>query len=415
MPTVDEVRAEVEAWIDANWDPELTLREWWGRLAAARWVSPHLPEVAGGRGWGNDLSAAVNAALARKQVLGPPGGLGLLLAAPTIVSHGTPEQVQRYVPSILDGTEGWCQLFSEPGAGSDLAGLQARAVRDGDEWLVTGQKVWTSTGQTADLGMLLARTDPDAPKHQGVTYFVIDMRQPGIEVRPLREMTGRAVFNEVFLDNARVPGSNVLGGLNQGWKVANTTLAFERAGIGHGGSTFSAALPGSISGHLDRPAGSFLGRPATITGGAVGKRVITTLFDLARKNGMVTDPVVRQELARVWTYYELTRLLAWKSKAYPAGRTGGEGSLLKIHNTRTVDAARDIGNRLLGAEATLYESPGAAGMLQEMTLFSPAPPIYGGTDQIQRNVLGERVLGLPKEPGPPPETPFKDLPANATR
>ena len=415
MPSAEEVRAEVEAWVAENWSPELTLREWWGRLAAGGWVLPSLPVEAGGRGWGNDLASEVQAALARHQVLGPPGGLGLMLAAPTIATHGTPDQIARFLPPLLDGTEGWCQLFSEPGAGSDLAGLQTRAVRDGDEWLVTGQKVWTSTARTADLGMLLARTDPDAPKHQGITYFVIDMAQPGIDIRPLREMTGRAVFNEVFLDNARVRQVDILGGLNQGWKVANTTLAYERAGIGHGGTTFSAALPGSVSGHLERPASEFLGRRSTISGGAVGKRVISMLFDLARKNGRVGDPVVRQELARVWTLYEVNRMMGWKARAYPAGRTGGEGSLAKIHNSRTVNAARDVGNMLLGPEATLWESDGVAGMLQEMTVFSPAPPIYGGSDQIQRNVLGERVLGLPKEPGPAPETPFRDLPANATR
>jgi alkylation response protein AidB-like acyl-CoA dehydrogenase len=412
LPTVETVRAEIDAWITENWSPDLTVRDWWGRLATARYTSPTLPVEAGGQGWGGDLASAVFAGLARARVLGLPGGLGLLLAAPTIALHGTPEQVARYVPGILDGTEGWCQLFSEPQAGSDLAGLQTRAERDGDEWVITGQKVWTSTAQVADLGMLLARTNPDAPKHQGITYFLIDMRQPGIEIRPLKEMTGRAVFNEVFLDGARVPHANILGELNGGWKVANSTLGFERAGIGHGGTSFAAANPGSIAGHLDRRVGDFLNRKGAISGGAVGKRNINALFELARAKGRADDPVVRQALAQVWTYYELTRMMGWKAKALPRSRTGGEGNLAKIHNTRTVDAARDAANLLLGPEGQLWESPGAAGAFQEMTVFSPAPPIYGGSDEIQRNVLGERVLGLPKEPGPPADTPFRDLPKN---
>ncbi|MDG1463769.1 MAG: acyl-CoA dehydrogenase family protein, partial [Acidimicrobiales bacterium] len=167
--TPDEVRAELDAWLSENWDPDLTVEEWWARLAGARWASPALPPEAGGRGYGRDLASAVSTGLAEANVVGPPMGLGLMLAAPTIGVHGTPEQIDRWVPPILEGTEAWCQLFSEPGAGSDLAGLQCKAVRDGDEWIITGQKVWTSGGHMAQKGMLIARTDPDAPKHQGIT------------------------------------------------------------------------------------------------------------------------------------------------------------------------------------------------------------------------------------------------------
>ena len=233
--TSDDVRAELSAWLDENWDPDLTVREWWARLAAGNWAHPAQPAEAGGRGYSRNLMAAVNTTMADATVLGPPMGLGYMLAAPTVAVHGTPEQVDRLVPPILDGSVGWCQLFSEPGAGSDLAGLQTKAVRDGDEWVVTGQKVWTSGGHVADKGMLIARTDVDAPKHQGITYFAIDMDQPGIEVRPLREMTGDALFNEVFLDEARVAHADVIGGLGAGWAVANTTLAVERASLGGGG------------------------------------------------------------------------------------------------------------------------------------------------------------------------------------
>ncbi|MFN0026051.1 MAG: acyl-CoA dehydrogenase family protein [Acidimicrobiales bacterium] len=412
LPDRSQVQAQVDAWIDENWSTEITVREWWSRLARAGYASPALPVAAGGLGWPSDLAAAVLATLARRNVLGPPGGLGLLLAAPTIGVHGTPEQIAQWVPSILDGTVGWCQLFSEPQAGSDLAGLQTKAERDGDEWVITGQKVWTSTAQTAGRAMLIARTDSDAPKHRGITYFVIEMDQPGIEIRPLREMTGRAVFNEVFLDGARVPHANIVAGLGEGWKVANTTLGFERAGVGHGGATFTAALPGEKAGDLDKAAAPFVGHKGPITGGAVGRRHLKALLELAEAAGRRQDPVARQWLARVHTDYEILRFMGWKAKMVPRQRTGVEANLAKIYNSQAVSNARDAANLLLGPEGQLWESDGHAGMFQEMTLFSPAPPIYAGSDQIQRNVIGERGLGLPKEPGPAADTPWRDLPKN---
>ena len=411
-PTRLAVRQQLEQWIAANWNDEITVGEWWKRLAEAGYASPTLPNDAGGLGWPHDLAATVLATLAREKVLGPPGGLGLLLAAPTIAKHGTAAQIERYLPPILDGTEGWCQLFSEPQAGSDLAGLQTSAERDGDEWVITGQKVWTSTAQTADLAMLIARTDANAPKHLGITYFVIEMRQPGIEVRPLREMTGRAVFNEVFLDQARVPHANIIGELHRGWTVANATLGFERAGAGHGGATFSAALPGSHAGDLGTAAASFVGAKGPISGAAVGRRHLRALADLAAERDLTSDPVARQALAQVHTDYHIQRMMAWKAKMLPEGRTGMEGNIAKVYNSSAVADGRDAANLLLGPEAQLRGSPGAAGMFQEMTLFSPAPPIYAGSDQIQRNVIGERGLGLPREPGPDRDTPFSQLPKN---
>ena len=199
MTVVDEVTA----WLEANWDPDLTVREWWERLGESGWAAPTWPADWYGKGMSRAEAVEVSRAVRDFGALGPPGGLGLLLAGPTIIVHGTEEQKQRYVHDIVTGKKGWCQLFSEPGAGSDLAGLGTRAVKDGEEWIVNGQKVWTSTGQYADLGMLLARTDPDVPKHQGISYFAFEMRQPGVDVRPLREMTGRALFNEVFITDAR--------------------------------------------------------------------------------------------------------------------------------------------------------------------------------------------------------------------
>jgi alkylation response protein AidB-like acyl-CoA dehydrogenase len=417
--SVEEIEALTNAFIDENWDPEITVREWWDRLAKARLVNTTLPSEAGGRGWTGAQASAVARVLSSRRVVGGPGGLGMLLAAPTIGAHGTPEQIEQWLPKILDGSEAWCQLFSEPGAGSDLASLQCRAVRDGDEWVVTGQKVWTSNGQEADWGMLLARTDPDAPKHQGITYFGMRMDQPGVEVRPLTEMTGRALFNEVFIEEARVSDADIIGGLNNGWRVANTTLMYERSGIGGGhGGGYGTAAPGTIAGHLDQPVGKFLGRRGAISVGAVGRRVLSLLSSEAEARDRADDPVVRDGLAQLHIHYRLASMTLKRQAAErrsgrkPSGMAAGvEGNLAKLLNTRTLHLARDLVGQIMGPDATLVgrDAP-TEGLLQELILFSPAPPIYGGTDEVQRNVIGERGLGLPKEPGPSRDTPFKDLP-----
>ncbi|MFN6119794.1 MAG: acyl-CoA dehydrogenase family protein, partial [Actinomycetes bacterium] len=249
---------ELDAWIDANWDPDLTVRAWWERLGLAGWAAPSLPAHAVGRDVSRNEAIAIAKRIAERGALNAPGGLGMLLAAPTISTHGTPDQIEQYVKPIVTGAHVWCQLFSEPGAGSDLAGLGTRAVRDGEEWIVNGQKVWTSSGHLSDMGMLIARPDPDVPKHNGLSWFAFDMHQPGVDVRPLREMTGRALFNEVFLSDARVPDRALVGGLHNGWAVANTTLAYERSGLGAGaGAPMAAAIAGTIAGDLDKRAGDF--------------------------------------------------------------------------------------------------------------------------------------------------------------
>ena len=201
---IEDLIAEFRSWLESNWDPEITVGEWWERLGLARWAAPTLPETAYGRGLARSDAARLQAEFGKAGALGPPTGLGMLLAAPTIATHGTQEQIDLYVREIVTGQKSWCQLFSEPGAGSDLAGLSTKAVEQDDEFIVNGQKVWTSGGQTADMGMLLARTDFSVPKHQGITWFAFDMLQPGVDVRPLREMTGHAMFSEVFFSDARV-------------------------------------------------------------------------------------------------------------------------------------------------------------------------------------------------------------------
>ena len=411
--TIDDARAEARAWAEANWDPELTVAGWWRRLTAAGYAAPMLPEALGGRGYPRDLAMAVSAGLADVGVVGPPVGLGLMLAAPTLAVHGSPEQQAELIPRILDGTDAWCQLFSEPGAGSDLAGLQTRAVRDGDEFVITGQKVWTSGGQIADKGMLLARTDVDVPKHKGITYFAFDMHQPGVEVRPLREMTGRAMFNEVFIDEARVRVVDVVGGLNNGWAVANTTLMVERASIGSGGGGgLGVAFPGSIAGHLAQRVGQFTKERSSTSAGGFGPAMVARFAALARQQGRQHDPLVRQGLAELHTLTTLNQWNVLRARS-GQGRTGVEGNLAKLLLTHTLRRARAVGNDLLGAEGTLWgEHTLSGGAIQEMTVYSPAPAIYGGTDQVQRNIAAERGLGLPKEPGDQRDVPFRDLTKN---
>jgi len=269
----DDVTAEVTAWLEENWDPDLTVEEWWDRLGRSGWAVPTWPVEWYGKGLSRSEGVRVMQTISAFGALGAPGGLGTLLAGPTIAVHGTEDQKERYLLDIATGKKAWCQLFSEPGAGSDLAGLNTRAELDGDEWVVNGQKVWTSGGHWSDLGILLARTDPDVPKHQGITYFALDMHQPGVEIRPLRELTGRAMFNEVFLTDVRVPDDAAIGGINNGWAVANTTLMFERSGLGAGGGGGSvAALPGTVGGDLVRPPATSSAPVISPTGEAVRRR-----------------------------------------------------------------------------------------------------------------------------------------------
>jgi alkylation response protein AidB-like acyl-CoA dehydrogenase len=435
-PSTDAV-AEVRAWLEESWDPDLTVAEWWERLGLAGWAAPGLPESAYGRGLNRNDSVAVQNAIAEFGALGAPGGLGLLLAAPTIAAHGTQEQIDLYVRDIVTGQKAWCQLFSEPGAGSDLAGLQTRAVKDGDEWIVTGQKVWTSGGQVADLGMLIARTDPDVPKHQGITYFGIDMHQKGVEIRPLVEMTGHAMFNEVFMEEAIVSDSALIGGLNNGWAVANTTLMNERAGLGSGGghAAAGAATPGTVVNDLARRAGDFVsgggGAPKRRSGGSAGGMFAAgykLLVELAKGNGKIADPSVRQDLMRLHTLNELGRfnnLRAKAAKAIGLPDVPGLPNISKLSMSEIVRQQRDIGLRILGPLGMLHAykaedqqplndatgNPFTA-MVTSMALFAQAPPIYGGTDQVQRNIIGERVLGLPKEANNDKTAAFKDLPKN---
>jgi alkylation response protein AidB-like acyl-CoA dehydrogenase len=231
MPVHDDVREEVRAWLAESWDPGRPLGEWWTLLAESGWGFPHYPKEWFGRGLGPDVLKAVDEERRAVGAYGPPHGIATMMVAPMLLELGSEDQKQRWIPGIVHGTDIWCQLFSEPGAGSDLAGVQTKAVRDGEQWVVNGQKVWTSGGHYAKRAILVARTDPSVPKHRGLSFFVIDMEQPGVEPRPLVQMTGDAEFNEVFLTDAVVPAENLIGEVNHGWGVAMRLLSYERSSL----------------------------------------------------------------------------------------------------------------------------------------------------------------------------------------
>lgn len=413
---------EVDAWVDANWDLELTVREWWRRLAEAGYAFPSWPRGVGGLGASAAEARLVTARLAHRGVVAPPAGhLGATLAAPTILEHGTPEQIDSLVRPIALGERSWCQLFSEPGSGSDLASVATRAERDGDEWIVTGQKVWNSAADLADMGMLLARTDPDQPKHRGLTYFTIDMCQPGVEVRPLRVMNGSAPFCEVFLTDARVRAGRVIGAIGDGWRVAQTTMRHERnmvagggvAGLVHAHSGTKGDLELTVGEVIERAQRDASTRRRRIRAGAVPARM---MIDLARTHGKDCDPVIRQELAR---YHSRVKVNGWTMRRIGAtgGRlTGADGSIAKLTTARICQESRELTYRIVGAALMLNGSDSPMdGELQTVNLASPGNRIGGGTDEIQLNVLGERGLGLPREPGDDKDVPYRDLAVGTQR
>jgi alkylation response protein AidB-like acyl-CoA dehydrogenase len=350
----------------------------------------------------------VRKCFAEHGALRPPGGLGLLMAAPTILNMGTPAQIARHVPPILRGELGWAQLFSEPGAGSDLAGLTTRAERDGDRWIISGQKVWSSQARRCDYGMLLARTDFDVPKHKGISWFAFPLDQPGVTIRPLREMTGDDIFNEIFLDEAEVDDADLIGGVGNGWLVTQTTLHFERTGIGAGGGMAGFPFPGPKGGMLGRTAGDAardLPPDAKLT------LSYDDVVALAHKIGCAGDPHVRQELARLYSDSMVGQWNAERGKA-EARRGGGQalGSIAKLTQTRIVKRAAALATGMSGPHGTLAGADGLDdGVFSKALVFSAASSIYGGADEIQRNIVAERTLGLPKEPNPDKDRPYGEV------
>ncbi|UXA20094.1 acyl-CoA dehydrogenase family protein [Mycobacterium sp. SMC-4] len=362
-------------------------RQWYPVFAASGLVVPTwLPEH-GGLGVGNETARAIEAVLAplRLTRLNP---LGLNNAAAALFSHGNEEQRLRFLPPIVRNEEKWCQLFSEPGAGSDLASLAAKAIRDGDDWVITGQKVWTTWADEADYAILLARTDPNQPKHRGITYFLLDMHQPGVQVRPLRQITGEAEFNEVFLDGARVPDAHRVGEVNDGWRVSASTLSSERQ-----------MVSGSGSGGMGR------------LGGSSAERLIT----LAQETGRWSDPTVRNKVMHLWAQ---EKIRGWTNArvraALSAGQSPGAASSIgKVHQATLNQQTQNLMVDLLGTAALAWEPTEDTDHLPREVqgwMRSLANSTEGGTTDINKNILGERVLGLPKEPDPWKGKPWKDIP-----
>ena len=414
--SVADLRTEIREWLGEQWSPDLTLREWWGRLAGAGFAYPHFPKGYGGLGLSAADSRIVQEELTAAGAVSAPFGLGQIMGAPVVLDHGTDEQRDAWVLRLASGLESWCQLFSEPGAGSDLASSSTRAVQDGDVWIVNGQKVWTSGAQVADRGMLVARTNVDNPKHRGLTYFIIDMDQPGIEVRPLKQMNGASHFNEVFFNDAVVGDDRVISSVNDGWMVAVATLAYERQGLTQGGRGGTpAGTPGEKAGLLDRACGELLARAgAEQSQMAMNQRTRSSaaLRELAAEQGRAGDAVIRQRLAAHHALSETQRLsgLRARAAAQRGKQPGPAVSTAKLAASELGRRSRDLAMEVLGPAGMLDgDDAPHGGAFQSMALSVQSSSIAGGTDEIQRNIIGERVLGLPKEPQVDRDVPFKEL------
>ena len=340
------------------------------------------PAQYGGRGLPAAYERAYNALETQYQVPNQgPFTIGLGMVAPTILAHGSDTAKDAYLRAMYRADIIGCQLFSEPGAGSDLASLQTKADRDGDEWVITGQKVWTTGAQYSDIGEIIARTDPDLPKHKGLTGFVVDMKAPGVEIRPLRQMTGGASFNEVFFNEVRVADDQRLGDVNNGWNVALTTLMNERAAIGGGG------------------------------GGGGGINIHARLIEMVRHYGLDSDPLIRDELANLLIHHRVASYNAQRAmdKVKAGQLPGPEMSIAKLAGALNSKRMSDFIGRVLGPKLIADSGEWGTYAWNALVLGSPASRIAGGSDEVMRNIVGERVLGLPKEPGIDSTSPFRDL------
>jgi alkylation response protein AidB-like acyl-CoA dehydrogenase len=358
-------------------------------LGAAGWVAPHYAPEHGGRGLPESEARHALSLLAAWEVPHVPRGSGLPLAAPTIQQWASDATKRRLLPPLLTGEERWCQLFSEPGAGSDMASLATTAVSDGDEWVVNGQKVWTTYGHESERAMLIARTDPDVPKHAGITYFGLDMRGPGVEVRPLVNIAGQLEFNEVFLTDVRVPDVDRISPVGDGWKAAMTTLGAERHAL------------------------SGVRKKRKASDEILGGKPFAEVLSMAQARGLTSSPVARDLLAQAYTADRVLALTALRSRARTqAGHAPGpEGSITKIAKAATNQRLQEIALWLLGADAAAWTAGDrdAADWIVQF-LRTRANSIEGGTSEIQRNIVGERVLGLPREPDPYRGASWRDVP-----
>ena len=412
----EDVRREVRAWLEANWNPDLSLVEWRNQLADSGWAAPTWPERWYGRGLAVALGDVVSEEIDRIGAVGPPTGSGMTLVAPTLLEHGTDELKQRLLRPILTGEHTWCQLFSEPGSGSDLAGLTTRAELDPatDEYVVNGQKLWSTSAHHAMYGMLLARTNWDVPKHRGITYFALEMHQPGVVVRPLRQMNGYASFNEVFLNGARVHRLNVIGEVGNGWTVALATLAHERRMFDAIQARGRSPKGKGRAVDENRAEIADLMEPYKWYPQRAGR--VDLIVERAKQTGRNGDPVVRQEVVKLLS---LARAAGWTAQRAKAARVlgkppGPEGSLGKLYASQIAKGCARVHTLISGTDTLLHGADGPAeGLIGEIVLSVPAVSIAGGTDEIQRNIVSERVLGLPREPVSDHDRPFRDVPRNA--
>jgi len=404
----ESLRAEARAWYEANWDPDCTAGAWYAKMTAARWAYPTWPTRWWGRGLGTGLAKIVREERKRVGALGPPSGIGPTLLAPMLFEHGTDEQCRRFLWGFAAEGLLTCQMLSEPEAGSDLAGVHTRAERDGDEWVITGSKVWTSNADSVDYGMLLARTNWDVPKHRGLTFFLVRRDQPGVEVRPLRQMTGDARFNQVFFNEARVAAADVLGEVDGGWAVTRTFLAHEKNSYNpasHEGGPFGR-VP------LGEAAGAVLAAEAARTNATSQGRGVGRILDqLVERAGLADDPLVRQRRAQLHMLRQTMNFTNLRARA--ERRPGPEGAISKITVSELTRGQRDLGLAVQGPHGMLTGADAPSAQFQHFALSTPALSIAGGTDQIQRNHLGERSLGLPGEPKTDDQLAFREVLARA--
>jgi len=411
--TESAIRTEVRAWLEANWDSDLGLVEWRNKLIDSGWGAPHWPSAWYGRDLPAGLVPVVEDEFQRIGAIGVAKVGIRVLAAATILEHGTDMQKEKFLRRILTGEDTWCQLFSEPGSGSDVAGAVTRAEMRGNQWVVNGQKVWTTSAHKADWGLLLARTDWEQRKHRGLSYFVIDMKQPGVSVHPLRQMNGHASFNQVFLTDAKVEPEFLVANVGDGWAVTTTTLMHERRG---------ADALRSWGRGSDRPGRAYDDERAEIVSTMepykwypqrAGR--VDLIMPRARETGGINDPVVRQEIAKLLIMSKAAEWTARRARtAQEQGRPQGpEGSLGKLASSYIARAAARVHTQLSGADALLTgdDSP-MDGVIAEIFVSVPATSIAGGTDEIQRNIIAERVLKMPKETSVDSDKPFRDVPRN---
>ena len=413
--TEEQVRADVRTWLKANWDPELSLLEWRNKLVESGWGAPHYPKQWHGRGLPVKFNTPIDDEFAKVGAITVARAGIRTLAAATILDHGTDFHKQKFLRRILTGEDTWCQLFSEPGSGSDMAGAVTRADKQGNKWVINGQKVWTTSAHKAHWGLLLARANWDAVKHKGLAYFVLDMKQPGVQVHPLRQMNGHASFNQVFFTDAEVEPEMMICDVGDGWTVATTTLMHERRGA-DGLRTWAQASnrKGRIYEEEKAEIATTM-EPYKWYPQRAGR--VDLVMKRAKETGKIADPVLRQEIAKLLI---MSKSAEWTARRARAAQNQGkpqgpEGSLGKLASSHVARQAARVHTYITGSDALLSgaDSP-MEGVIAEILVSVPATSIAGGTDEIQRNIISERVLKMPKEPSVDTNKPFKDVPRNIT-